>query len=346
MKARALAAAALALAVPAQAFTGNPGGSAAQFLRVGAGSRALGMGEAFGPVAEGPDAVYWNPGGLAQSRRLELAYSHLELLEHFHHDYAAFSFPAPWIGGTGGFAATSFYQDPLDRVTNANRLVGTFSGHSESFALAYARSFSVGSGYVERDRGYFTDYYHLRGATLPLYHEDEVWEGNVFAGAAAKFISEQLDENSASAVAADGGVLFRHQDLSFLALSFAFRNAGTRPRFIRQHESLPTEFSFGAAFDARFDEGYQRLLGALEIAVPIHGDPYGKLGGEYSFPITAGSAGAVRAGFKTLSAADLNPLSGLTGGIGLRVRQLSVDFGFQPMAELGEAYRASLGYRF
>ncbi|PCI40668.1 MAG: hypothetical protein COB53_00650, partial [Elusimicrobia bacterium] len=48
-------------ASPADAFLNNVGGASAQFLRIGVGTRAAGLGEAYGPIAEGPDAIYWNP---------------------------------------------------------------------------------------------------------------------------------------------------------------------------------------------------------------------------------------------------------------------------------------------
>ncbi len=44
-----------------------PGVDAASQLRFGIGARALGMGSAFTAVAQGPEAVYWNPASLAGS---------------------------------------------------------------------------------------------------------------------------------------------------------------------------------------------------------------------------------------------------------------------------------------
>ncbi len=52
----------LAAAVPARALQTDVA-TAAEFSQIGAGARSLGMGEAYTAVADGPDAVYWNPGG-------------------------------------------------------------------------------------------------------------------------------------------------------------------------------------------------------------------------------------------------------------------------------------------
>ena len=72
MKAPLLSAVLLALAAPVAALQNRIGASAAEFLRLGAGGRSLGMGEAFTAVAEGPEAAYWNPAGVAHTHRLEM----------------------------------------------------------------------------------------------------------------------------------------------------------------------------------------------------------------------------------------------------------------------------------
>jgi hypothetical protein len=338
----------LGLITPAQAqFGKSVGGSTAQFLRLGAGARALGMGDAYGPIAEGPNAMYWNPAGLAQVSRPEIAYSHVELLRFFHHDYIAYAHPVALLRGTLAIAGTVFYQDSLPLVTNTNKRIGDFGGHSEVISIGYGSATQIGERFATRDRGYFEDFYHIEGADLPLYHNDEVWEGNLLFGGAFKFIQETLHTNSARAFAFDGGVLFRHSQLPQASWSFAIKNIGTRARFIREYESLPAQIDMGVAFDARLGRrGDHRLLPAFEIALPYYGRPYGKIGVEYTFPISLENSAAVRFGYKSASAPDLNPLTGLTGGIGMRVRRVTVDFGFQPMAELGEVYRIGLGYRF
>lgn len=341
-----LAALLLSLAGTARgaAFRAGTGGAAAQFLRLGPGARALSMGEAYGPVAEGPEAIYWNPAGLAKLQKPELAYTHVEMLRFFHHDHVAYAHPVRALGGTVAAAATVFYQDSLDLVTNTNQTVGRFSSHSEAYSIAYARAFGLGEDHRTRDRAFFQDAWNLPGVYRPLLRESEPWNGNLMAGLALKTVMETIHDKRASAFAADGGVLFRHYDLSELSLSFTFRNVGNRLRFIRAYESLPAEVSAGAAYDFPLQE--HRLLAAFEVSVPYHGDPYAKVGAEYSARLAEATFASVRFGYKTLSAAALGPLTGLTGGVGLRHGRFSADVGFQPMADLGESYRMSLGYRF
>ena len=46
------------------------GTTAASFLELGVGSRAVAMGEAYVAIAEGPTAGYWNPAGLGMMRKI------------------------------------------------------------------------------------------------------------------------------------------------------------------------------------------------------------------------------------------------------------------------------------
>ncbi|MBI3298669.1 MAG: hypothetical protein HYZ75_10930 [Elusimicrobia bacterium] len=334
----------LLAALPAGAVWDDPGGSTMHFLRLGAGARALGMAEAYGPVAAGADAVYWNPAGLAKLTRPDFTYSHAEMLGLLRLEHLAYARPLQRWGGTWGVSATFFHQESIPLVTNANQRVGSFAPHGESVSIAYARHLIVGEDHPLRDRGFFQDLWRHPGAYEPLDHAAEPWTGSLALGGALKFVSETIYDESAWAVAFDGGAHFRPVDLPELAMSATLRNLGTRPKFREQQETLPLEGSLGAAID--LDMAKHRLIPAFEAAIPSYGKPYGKLGFEWSFPAADGWRFALRGGYKTLTAVDLGPLSGLAGGIGLAGRRLSVDFAFQPMAALGEVYRASLGWRF
>ena len=52
------------------------GMAAAQFLKIGVGARAAGMGESFVAVSNDASALYWNPAGITQSTGNEIIVSH------------------------------------------------------------------------------------------------------------------------------------------------------------------------------------------------------------------------------------------------------------------------------
>lgn len=60
-----------------------PGGQragtcSATFLKIGIGSRAVGMGETYVAVAEGASSLFWNPAGLGRLRRREVTATHID----------------------------------------------------------------------------------------------------------------------------------------------------------------------------------------------------------------------------------------------------------------------------
>lgn len=336
----------LARAVPVlAAFQSDAGVNGAQFLKIGAGARALGMGEAMAASAEGPEAMYWNPAGLAGARGIELSYARAELPAEVHHDYAALALPARWAGGAFGFAFTRMSQGAIEQVDNLGVKRGSFAPHSEAFSFGYARAFTEEDA-LTKDRGYFRDSWNLPGAARRFDDEEdrEPWTGSFRAGAAVKIVSETLGARSAATASLDGGVVYRPSARPALALAWAVRNAGGRLRFIRDSEPLPLEAALAAAHDWELERG--RAVAALEAVAPIHGRPYGKLGGEWERTVSRGVRAIFRAGFQGRSAPDLGPLSALTVGAGCRVNRFSFDLAFQPLGALGEAFRLGLGWKF
>ena len=52
------------------------GTTAAQFLKIGIGARALGMGGAYSAVSNDVTALYWNPAGLSSSKKNGIILDH------------------------------------------------------------------------------------------------------------------------------------------------------------------------------------------------------------------------------------------------------------------------------
>src|SRR5262249_29461535 len=78
------------------------GTSAGNFLKIGVGARAVGMGEAFVAVANDPSTVYWNPAGVASIIRRELAVSHVEWPADISVEHLAYIVPVKKLGGSIG----------------------------------------------------------------------------------------------------------------------------------------------------------------------------------------------------------------------------------------------------
>src|SRR5437879_1705175 len=91
-------------------FTGRnvskAGTTAAAFLEIPVGARAIGMGGAFVGTANDVTSLYWNPAGAARLEHSEAAFSHTNWIADMNFDYAALSVPLENFG-TFGLSFTS-----------------------------------------------------------------------------------------------------------------------------------------------------------------------------------------------------------------------------------------------
>lgn len=346
---RALLAALLALSPPVHAaLASDVGTTTGQFLQLGAGARALGMGEAMVAASEGPDALYWNPAGLSRMRRPEAAYSRAQL-PSASHDFLAASVPVRLLRGTLGVGLTRLTQNPIARTDNLGRERGSFAPHSEVISLGYSHSF-VKADHATLARDYFRETWNLPGTMRPMRDEEEPWTGAIAFGFALKSVSETLGDRRSSTFALDAGGSFRPHEMGALVIAGAARNVGGRQRFISDSAPLPAEASVGASYDLRAeaegDDEPWRLVPAVEAVVPFYGSPYGKLGVEYEKPFGKGVSGLVRLGYNTRPAPALGVVAGLAAGAGVRTGRFNFDVGFSPMGDLGTVLRVGTGWRF
>ena len=137
-------------AMPAEGQTlTKTGTTAAAFLKIGLGPRAIGMGGAFSATADDISAIYWNPGGLAGTYGAEATFNHVNWFADVRLDVAAFATRLSEFGVLGVFA-TVMSMDEMD-VRTIEMPTGTgerFSAGALAIGLSYARSlteaFSIG----------------------------------------------------------------------------------------------------------------------------------------------------------------------------------------------------------
>jgi len=114
----ALSAGLLLLAVPAHATR-----YAGEFLRVGVGARALGMGSAFAGLADDGTAAYWNPAGLATLDKHELQAMHAEQFGSIvQYDYLSYSAPLGAPGKAKEGLAVSLIRLGVDEIPDTRGL--------------------------------------------------------------------------------------------------------------------------------------------------------------------------------------------------------------------------------
>ena len=305
------------LAAPASAFfsPADRGTSGAQFLEIAPGARSAGMGEAFSGVADSVEAVYYNPAGLGNIRRVEAEGTGDQYFQGMTYDFAALAVPMlSWIDtrkpanyyGVLGVAIynLSISGIPIQGTTESATPTGTFTSEDLAYAMSYA--------YAVPDTG------------LSL-------------GLTGKYVTSNLDGYNASGVAADAGALYTGERLS---LGAGFRNMGTSYGFNGQGDPMPFLAYAGAGY--YFKQGW---LGSVEFDAPRDNVMGLAFGTEYRHTFVGKLSGAIRAGYNTLES-SAGGFSGTSFGGGIGYGNFNFDFAFVPFGELGNTYRYGLTVKF
>lgn len=282
------------------------GTTSANFLKLGAGARALAMGEAYAAVADDATALYWNPAGLTliPARQFSATFMHAAHVASSFYDYGA---TARNLGPAGawGVGLQYFSAGSVVGTDETGAQTGDFTPQDLAAALGYARQF----------RGYSI-------------------------GVAGKYISSRI-AGSARTGAADIGLLTPGYIDGKLRLAFTASNLGGRLRFDEVSEDLPRQMRLGAAY--RFNP---RWLAAADLILPADNDPAAAVGIERRWGVGSQTGFAARAGFNSRTVRDLDGLNALSLGLGLASGGLGLDYAFLPLGSLGTTHRISLSMRF
>lgn len=188
--------------------SGDKGTSGAQFLKLGAGARAAGMGEACSAFAEDADALYWNPAALTNIPGRAVSFSHAALFSELGYDF--FGYAQPLGGGAIGAAVQYLSAGKVMETDDLGfETGGTMRPRDMAASLAYARNF-----------------------------------GGTALGLSVKYIDSRLDA-SASAFAADIGALVSLSPR--LQLAAVAQNLGGKLKFDVESEPLPVNFKLGSS---------------------------------------------------------------------------------------------------
>ncbi len=312
------------------------GSTAAPFLNVAVGPRAIAMGSAFVATANDVTSLYYNPAGASRMESGGAYFSHSRWFADITYNWAA---GLVNLGDMGVVGLSLTYLDYGDlEVTTLNEPDGTgefFNPYDLCFALSYAYNltdrFSVG--------------------------------GNV------KYINQKIYNTTASAVAMDLGVLFI-SDIYGLRIGASISNFGTDMKLdgkdlYVQHDinsqiygnndqvlaklntesyPLPLTFRIGLAMDLINSESHRITVGA-DALHPNDNAESVNVGAEYCFMNLI----SLRGGYKSLFLD--NTEEGLTLGFGLQYMfnngfGLAVDYAYQDFGILDYTQHFSVGIKF
>ncbi len=237
------------------------------FLKIGATSRQIGMGEAFTAIADDPSALSVNPAGLGNIKNLEILFSHYEWITDL--DYEYFAIAKPSFNGIKGFkgvlggSITYLHLPPFYHYNDWGERVGELTVSGLAITLGYGQELE-----------------------------------NFMVGNSLKMVYEQIDDISDFAFGIDLGIIYTvklpHKRISGFNLKgksvkfgVSLLNIGI-DNGIRGYD-LPTTLKFGIG--SKIASG---LLVDMDIEKPFHNRVRINLGVEY----TIKELFSVRAGYR------------------------------------------------
>jgi hypothetical protein len=305
------------------------GTAVAQFMEIGLGARATGMGEAFTALANDAGAVFWNPAGLADAGRRSL-------FSAYNTWPAGISIGglsmAMNLGNLGTIAVSSVYLMTDDmEITTIGRPEGTgeyFNISNYSLGLTYARyltdKVSVGLTTKLVHEGYWDYSYSTWAIDMGTmyrtgFHGLNIAMSILHFGPEIKFSGDYVDYSDPKSYDAQPDPL---------------------PKTFEKY-SLPVNFRFGISFDM-LKTNMHRLTTAMDMIHPNNNLEQYNMGLEYGLKDML----FLRGGYKF--SADEGGLC-LGGGTSLSLTgdlKIIADYSFADMGALKSIHRFSLGIDF
>ncbi len=303
--------------------------SVAQFLEIGIGARATGMGEAYTVMANDASAVFWNPAGLADVKTNNLFTAYNQWPAEI--SIGGLSFARNFGGlGTIGISTVYLMTDDME-ITTIDQPEGTgdyFSISNYALGLTYSR--------------YLTDKVSV-GITTKLVHEEyydygyTTWALDLGTLYRTGFHGLKLGMSLlhfAPEIQFDGEYIDYSDDKSYAA------QPEPEPKTFEQY-SLPINFRFGVAMDV-LSTPYHTVTVASDMIHPNNNVEQYNMGLEYGFNEMV----FIRAGYK-LSALE----GGLSfgGGTHLNIGSrfgLKVNYSFADMGILNNVNRFAVSLSF
>jgi hypothetical protein len=290
-----------------------------QFLKVMTDARSTSMGEAYCSVARGAESVFWNPAALARFGGTDLSISYVDWLLDTRQASIGFAHD---LGNWGALGFQAIMVDIGEiEVTRVDALgfIGDTYNPGLTGETIHPSAFVLGGSYARALTDKFT------------------------FGLTAKVVHENLELESKTALAFDGGLTF---DTGYRSLKLAavIRHFGREIKYVDKSYPMPQTFTLGISGNLLspsqfllFPSEDHRLLLSYDLSHPRDYDQQHHLGAEYSFREVI----FLRAGYKFNYDEE-----GLTLGFGLKAGRLRFDYSYAQFGEyFHSVHRFSIGFQ-
>ncbi len=304
----------------ARAAASNAGVGGANFMKIGQGSaRAMSLGGAYVALAEGSDALAWNPAGLAVTQQRELGFSYLRYVQDVDSPlYLAYAHPmgrTTWGTNLSYISVSGFDVRDANGVPQPNSEVGVRDG---LMSIGIARSF---------------------------------WYEKLFLGSSLRVVHEDIAGLVKDTMVGDVGVIIKPN--STLSLGAALQNfgsgAGNVARVSRGGVGvrLGDFITVGLELSKASDSSAHVAVGG-EFQLPEEYLDVGQL----AFRVGYRNGDSLGQSYdETLKSLRLDRASNLSFGFGMYTSQafgygVSLDYAFVPYGALGTVDQISVKLKF
>jgi hypothetical protein len=310
--------------------------TAAQFLGISVGARAIGMGSAFVASPSDVTALYWNPGAFQMAGKSEFVFSNTDWLAGTKFRWFGFMYN---LGDENAFGVSmtqlDYGEDEVNTVSQPDGTGERWSAQDLALAVSYSRR--------------LTDRFAMGGS--------------------AKYIQQRIWNESASTFAFDLGLLyvtgFNDMRLGVSMSNFGGdmklegtdlnnrvdidpSNAGSNKTLVASLKTdpwpLPLFFRVGAAMDVMKAEQF-RLTVAADALRPVDNRESVNIGGELGW----NEMFFVRGGYKSIFGTDQE--EGLSLGAGFNYKaqgmgEIAMDYAYTKFGSFGNVNTITLGIGF
>lgn len=302
----------LTVASYSQTTTAKYGG---EFLALGVGGRALGMGGAYSAVANDVTAGYWNPAGLASMNYPQISLMHEELFgDLVNYNYAAFAMPY----GKDMSLGISLIRLSVDGIPDTREALVDKSTGQVIYDITNPNA------RLDPDRiKQFSNTDYALFLSFAKRHS-----GKLYWGVNAKIIRREIAEYSALGIGFDIGALYKATEKLSLAANLmdatttivAWSNDG-------RNELITPTLKLGAAYSLQLFENFN-VLPAIDFDMRFENRRFASTFnvGPVSFDVKTGleinykNMVAIRGGY--------NDVKQFTVGAGVKLPKLYIDYSF------------------
>lgn len=286
-------------------FAASGAGTAAfNFLKIGIGPRALGMGGAYTAVADDATSTHWNPAGLTEMEGAKLAFGYTKYMAGINSGFLAYAKPMG-VNSYLGAMINGFYVGGLTRTDENNIELGEFGSSMLVPRVAYARRLSE----------------------------------NLSAGVAVKLIYQSIDTFNSYGMALDVGGSYAPTEVPY-SFAVVVQNLGQQLKaFVEEKDLPPITAKVGGVYRHR----EAPFLVGLDAGKSIDSDIFFSLGAEYWVNEMLGLRfGYYSLGRDLHSGSDTDILGGLSFGLGLKWKKYDLDYALVPKVDFGYVHRLSI----